>query len=455
MSAAARWTALHSVPARQRSIATRLASHDRVQLGLLGREGARSGIGARDVARVAAHLGAGVDEHELAVAKRAHARRGLEHRRIRAAAYDRVEGEEVRALPEEPCFELDLHFPLGPPRLEQLGNSGEAGACGALGGTHPAQLELVLLPADVVQRRSRRRLERRVRADPVDRRPEACRRPPVPRLEPTLESPDGGALRVAGRRALPQPVVTRHRRDEVDPALERVEREHPTRPLAICEIEIFGVHPERVGAIRPAGHRNPRASTDQDELVAQTPRLGDCPPPSLQLVRNVGFEHERHAGSLLVPVFGLTGAARYCGDTMTRENVERLREAFDSFLARKSEWGGDLLDPEVEWDATNSQIFDISRVYHGRDGVREFWREWLGAWETVRFEYELVDAGNRVVALIDQRMRGRSTAIEVPLGKYAHLYTFRDGLIVHWKLYESQSEALEAAGLSEEAAQAD
>ena len=45
-------------------------------------------------------------------------------------------------------------------------------------------------------------------------------------------------------------------------------------------------------------------------------------------------------------------------------------------------------------------------------------------------------------------MRGRSTGIDVPLGKYAQLYTFRDGLIVHWKLYESQAEALQAAGLS-------
>ena len=83
------------------------------------------------------------------------------------------------------------------------------------------------------------------------------------------------------------------------------------------------------------------------------------------------------------------------------------------------------------------------------EGVRQFWRDWLAAWETVQFEYELVDAGDRVVALIDQRMRGRSTGIEVPFGKYAHVYTFGDGLIVHWKLYMSQAEALEAAGLSE------
>ena len=50
--------------------------------------------------------------------------------------------------------------------------------------------------------------------------------------------------------------------------------------------------------------------------------------------------------------------------------------------------------------------------------------------------------------LLDQRMRGRSTGIEVPMGNYAHVATF-NGLVVHWKFYGSQSEALEAVGLSE------
>jgi ketosteroid isomerase-like protein len=127
--------------------------------------------------------------------------------------------------------------------------------------------------------------------------------------------------------------------------------------------------------------------------------------------------------------------------------VERLREAFEAFLRREPRAGVDLLDPDVVWDSTDTQIFDLDRVYHGPEGVSQFWREWLGAWETVEFEYELVDAGDSVVALIDQRMRGRSTDLEVPLGKYAQLWTFRDGLVVHWKLYDSQSDALAAAGL--------
>ena len=64
-------------------------------------------------------------------------------------------------------------------------------------------------------------------------------------------------------------------------------------------------------------------------------------------------------------------------------------------------------------------------------------------------DYELIDAGERVVMLLDMTMRGHATGIEVPFGKFAWVSTFKDGLIVHTKLYMSQSEALEAAGLSE------
>jgi ketosteroid isomerase-like protein len=135
---------------------------------------------------------------------------------------------------------------------------------------------------------------------------------------------------------------------------------------------------------------------------------------------------------------------------MSRENLERLRANFENFLAGKSEFGAELLDPDVEWDASALPAPDISGVHRGPEGVREFWRQWLAAWETVQFDYELVDAGDSVVALIDQRMRGRSTGIEVRFGKYAQVYTFRDGRIVHWKAFMDQSEALEAVGLPEQ-----
>jgi ketosteroid isomerase-like protein len=144
---------------------------------------------------------------------------------------------------------------------------------------------------------------------------------------------------------------------------------------------------------------------------------------------------------------------------MSRENLELVRGILEDFLAGKSEFdaegmltrivGEDIMDPDIEWDASEA-MFDLGGVYRGVEAVRQWWRNWLAAWETTEFEYELVDAGDRVVALIDQRMRGLSTGIAVPLGKYAHVYTLRGGLIVHWKVYRSQSEALAAVGLLEE-----
>jgi ketosteroid isomerase-like protein len=131
---------------------------------------------------------------------------------------------------------------------------------------------------------------------------------------------------------------------------------------------------------------------------------------------------------------------------MSQENLELLRAAFEEFLAGGRDWGTELLDHQIVWDSSEFTLIDMGGVYHGREGVQQFWRDWLAAWETVQFEYRLVDAGDRVVALVNQRMRGRSTGIEVPFGEYAHVYTFRDGLIVHWKLYLSQSEALDAVG---------
>jgi len=56
----------------------------------------------------------------------------------------------------------------------------------------------------------------------------------------------------------------------------------------------------------------------------------------------------------------------------------------------------------------------------------------------------LVDEGDDAVSGGHQL----ATGIEMPIGKYAQIYKFRGGKVVHWKLYMSQAEALEAAGLS-------
>ncbi len=144
---------------------------------------------------------------------------------------------------------------------------------------------------------------------------------------------------------------------------------------------------------------------------------------------------------------------------MSQANAERVRVIFEAFFAGKSEFdqegtltrlaGEELLHPDVEWDATEVPAPDLRGSYHGIGEVRPFWNQWLAAWDSMRADYELLDAGgDRVLALLDQRMRGRTTGIDLPL-VYAQLFTFREGLVVHWKFYADQAHALEAVGLSE------
>jgi len=143
---------------------------------------------------------------------------------------------------------------------------------------------------------------------------------------------------------------------------------------------------------------------------------------------------------------------------MSQENVEIWRANIEGQLAELTAGTSpeatiskmaELWDPEIELDATEAAALDLNNVYRGVDAVRQFWQEWFSAWETLHFDYELLDAGERVVMLLDMRMRGRSTGIEMPFGKFAWIATFRNGLVVHVNLYMSQSEALEAAGLPE------
>ena len=143
---------------------------------------------------------------------------------------------------------------------------------------------------------------------------------------------------------------------------------------------------------------------------------------------------------------------------MSEENVEILRENLESQLAALSAGSTPedtisemekIWDPEVELDASEAAVLDLKRIYRGADQVREFWQEWYAAWETIQFDYELLDAGERVVMLLNLRMRGRATGIEMPFGEFAWVSTFKNGLVVRVKLYMSQAEALEANGLSE------
>jgi ketosteroid isomerase-like protein len=133
------------------------------------------------------------------------------------------------------------------------------------------------------------------------------------------------------------------------------------------------------------------------------------------------------------------------------ENVERLRAWLETWgldaLAR-GEFDSSLVDPECVYE--DRVLPDhAGETYRGYDGMAHAARVWLEPFEAFSIELErILPAGEHLVSL--HRFRGtfRHTGIEfdVPL---AWLYTFRDGIVMRWRAYPSEQEALEAAGLRE------
>ncbi len=138
---------------------------------------------------------------------------------------------------------------------------------------------------------------------------------------------------------------------------------------------------------------------------------------------------------------------------MSEENIEVVRRLLDAHEEGDFETVYAIYDPQIVWRIGRIEQLNsvgIEPIYVGHDGVRTFWREWLNAWETVTFEYEqFIDAGDRVIVVLSQRMRGRTSGAEVDMRSYVQMWTVRDGRIVEMELLESREEALRAVGLEE------
>jgi ketosteroid isomerase-like protein len=85
----------------------------------------------------------------------------------------------------------------------------------------------------------------------------------------------------------------------------------------------------------------------------------------------------------------------------------------------------------------------------GHDAVRASTARWKSEWDDDELiPEEFADGGDRVVATVRFRARGRGSGIEVDARLY-DVFTLHDGKIVRMDQFSERSEALEAVGLSE------
>jgi SnoaL-like domain len=104
-------------------------------------------------------------------------------------------------------------------------------------------------------------------------------------------------------------------------------------------------------------------------------------------------------------------------------------------------------DFKMDW---SNSIGPLKGVYRGREEVVNFWRSFIDAFESVRWDpEEIIDVDeSRVIVVNHVRVRGRGSGVAVE-GTGVQLWTISGGEARSMKLFQSKGEALEAAGLEE------
>jgi hypothetical protein len=132
---------------------------------------------------------------------------------------------------------------------------------------------------------------------------------------------------------------------------------------------------------------------------------------------------------------------------MSQQNVEIVRRVSDAFASGDSNTVFALVAPEIEWDFSHADTWLEEQVYRGYDGIAKFFGKWLREWDDYRFEVEdIIDAGDRVVAIVRDEGRGKSSGIKLER-RHAEVWTVHDGKVMRIEPYDDKAKALAAVGL--------
>jgi ketosteroid isomerase-like protein len=123
------------------------------------------------------------------------------------------------------------------------------------------------------------------------------------------------------------------------------------------------------------------------------------------------------------------------------ELIDRLRTAYDGFTRRDMQAILSVMDPDIEWDATDALAH--TGMFHGHDGVTDYIETLSGAWD----EYELVPEqftessdGRHVMVL--GSVRGRLVSGQDVDARFAHVLQVEDGKVTRLKVCLDREAAL-------------
>jgi ketosteroid isomerase-like protein len=133
---------------------------------------------------------------------------------------------------------------------------------------------------------------------------------------------------------------------------------------------------------------------------------------------------------------------------VSQENVELVRRGYAHTQATGVVYP-ELLAPDFVWDMSRYEGWPERQRYEGVDGAQRFLDDWTGAWDDWELEIqEIYDAGDKVVVVLHQRGRARTTGMALDM-VFAQTWTIREGRSMRMDMYSDPSDALRAVGLEE------
>ena len=137
---------------------------------------------------------------------------------------------------------------------------------------------------------------------------------------------------------------------------------------------------------------------------------------------------------------------------MSQENVELMRRVVEAVNSGDPDAVAQFVHSEGQIEENNSVVFPgLDRVYVGPEGFRQWYQTAvIEAWEDFRVDVEELRALDHEQVLVHARLRarGRQSGVEVDMPTF-QIFGVKDGMVARRRLYFTEAEALEAAGLSE------
>jgi ketosteroid isomerase-like protein len=130
---------------------------------------------------------------------------------------------------------------------------------------------------------------------------------------------------------------------------------------------------------------------------------------------------------------------------MSQENVERVREAVDAINRGDFDAAHAGAHPDIEWQTLDA--FPDAGTYRGPEGVRAFFGAWLDTFKGFRLHLEKcvpVDE-RRVLAVLRVSGEGAESGVEVESPAFSQLLEYEDGRLIRARMFQTETEALEAA----------